>query len=281
MDLLASFVTDDRVGYCEQFAAAMAAMGRALHIPSRVVVGFLDGTTQSDNRVLYTSDERHAWPEMYFTGVGWVRFEPTPGQRTGASPAYTRQVATAPSPTSAPSRAATPQRSPAQADAAGKNAKKDQGLSIPMWPVGLLLVLLLLGSVPVLVRAVQRRRRLSGSDAVHLAEGAWAELRATALDLGLDWPDRGTPRDQARRVVDQVPAAADEVRSLEGLLMQVERGRYARPVTSGESATLVEEDRARTVETVEHWRRSMVGSVDRERGWRRRLWPVSVLRRWG
>ena len=79
MDLLAAFVTDDRVGYCEQFAAAMAAMGRALDIPSRVVVGFLDGTTQPDGRILYTSDDRHAWPEMYFSGVGWVRFEPTPG----------------------------------------------------------------------------------------------------------------------------------------------------------------------------------------------------------
>ena len=86
MDLLAAFVTNDRVGYCEQFAAAMAAMGRVLGIPSRVVVGFLDGTTQEDGRILYTSDDRHAWPEMYFTGVGWVRFEPTPGSRAGATP---------------------------------------------------------------------------------------------------------------------------------------------------------------------------------------------------
>ena len=91
-----------------------------------------------------------------------------------------------------------------------------------------LLVLMLLGAVPAVVRAIQRRRRLSGTDPVHLAEGAWAELRATALDLGLEWPDRGTARDQARRVVDQVPAEPDDVRSLEGLLAQVERGRYAR-----------------------------------------------------
>ncbi len=229
MDLLASFVTSDRVGYCEQFAAAMAAMGRALKIPSRVVVGFLDGTTQSDGRILYTSDERHAWPEMYFTGVGWVRFEPTPSARTGASPAYTRQVGTALTPTTAPSQAATPRSTPQSAAAAEQNAKKDQGWSIPWWPVVTLLVLMLLGAVPAVVRAIQRRRRLSGTDPVHLAEGAWAELRATALDLGLEWPDRGTARDQARRVVDQVPAEPDDVRSLEGLLVQVERGRYARP----------------------------------------------------
>ncbi|MET0837686.1 MAG: DUF3488 and transglutaminase-like domain-containing protein [Marmoricola sp.] len=281
MNLLASFVTDDRVGYCEQYAAAMAAMGRALNIPSRVVVGFLDGTEQPDGRILYTSDERHAWPEMYFTGVGWVRFEPTPSQRTGASPDYTRQSGTAPTPTTAPSQAATPRSTPESAAAAAQDAKKDQGSSIPWWPVVTLLVLLLIGAVPAVVRAFQRRRRLSGSDPAHLAEGAWAELRATALDLGLEWPDAGTPRDQARRVVDQVPAEADEVRSLEGLLVQVERGRYARSASSAGTATLVEEERARTVETVEHWRRSMVSSVDRERGWRRRLWPVSVLRRRG
>ena len=108
MDLLAYFVTDDRVGYCEQFAAAMAAMGRALDIPSRVVVGFLDGTTQPDGRILYTSDDRHAWPEMYFSGVGWVRFEPTPGQRAGATPPWTRQSANAATPPPTPERRRQP-----------------------------------------------------------------------------------------------------------------------------------------------------------------------------
>ena len=101
MDLLAAFVTNDRVGYCEQFAAAMAAMGRVLGIPSRVVVGFLDGTTQESGRILYTSDDRHAWPEMYFTGVGWVRFEADTGlaparrRRGPASPARQRHRRTA------------------------------------------------------------------------------------------------------------------------------------------------------------------------------------------
>ena len=39
-DLLAFL--DDRVGYCEQFAASMAIMARILGIPSRVAVGFLE-----------------------------------------------------------------------------------------------------------------------------------------------------------------------------------------------------------------------------------------------
>jgi hypothetical protein len=111
---------------------------------------------------------------------------------------------------------------------------------------------------------------------VHLAEGAWAELRATALDLGLTWPDQRSPREQARTVVEQVPEREPEdVTSLEGLLVQVERGRYGR---AGAVTTVDPEARAHTVETVESWRRRMLASVDRKRGWRGRVWPVSVLR---
>ena len=237
MDLLASFVTDDRVGYCEQFAAAMAAMGRALEIPSRVVVGFLDGTTQPDGRILYTSDERHAWPEMYFTrrraGCG---SSPPRAQRTGASPAYTRQVGTTPSPSAAPSRAATPRSAPRSAAAAEQNAKNDQGWSVPWWPVVTLLVLVLLGAVPALVRAIQRRRRLSGTDPVHLAEGAWAELRATAAGprAGVARPrhparpgaPRGRPGPRGRRggALARGPAGAGRAGSLRRA-----RDRRARP----------------------------------------------------
>jgi transglutaminase-like putative cysteine protease len=275
MDLLASFVTDDRVGYCEQFAAAMAAMGRALDIPSRVVVGFLNGTAQPDGRILYTSDDRHAWPEMYFSGVGWVRFEPTPSARAGATPAWTRQsgAAVAPStaPSAAPSQGTAPEPDQAPTDS---SADDGQGYPVPSWPVTSLLVVLVLGLAPGLVRRIQRRRRLRASDPVHLVEGAWAELRATAVDLGLDWPELRSPREQARSVVGQVQAEDDDLHSLEGLLVRVEQGRYARDT----GVVTVDADvRARTVETVDAWRKVMVGSVDRERGWRGRLWPLSVV----
>ena len=277
MDLLAAFVTDDRVGYCEQFAAAMAAMGRVLGIPSRVAVGFLNGETQPDGSLLYTSDDRHAWPEMYFTGVGWVRFEPTPGQRAGATPAWTRQDINTADPTEAPSSSPAPARG---ADAQAE-AEDDQGsgdaLAVPWWPAAALGLVVLVGVAPGVVRRAQRRRRLAGDDPDVLAEGAWAELRATAVDLGLDWPEQRSPREQAHRVLAQVgEPEAEDVTSLEGLLVQVERGRYGR---TGAVATMDPEARSRTVATVESWRRVMLDSVDRERGWRGRLWPVSVLRR--
>jgi transglutaminase-like putative cysteine protease len=277
MDLLASFVSDDRVGYCEQFAAAMAAMGRSLGIPSRVVVGFLDGTTQDDDRILYTSDDRHAWPEMYFSGAGWVRFEPTPGQRAGATPSWTRQGLERADPSQAP-QAAPRQRTAPEADrsAAANDTADGEGIAVPGWRTVSLLVVLVLSLAPGLVRRFQRRRRLSASDPVHLAEGAWAELRATALDLGLDWPEQRSPREQARTVVDQVKPEDSAVVSLQGLLVQVEQGRYG-PADRTDGVDVAV--RARTVETIDSWRRAMAGSVDRGRGWRSRVWPVSVLGR--
>lgn len=284
MDLLAAFVTDDRVGYCEQFAAAMAAMGRTLGIPSRIAVGFLDGETQPDGSILYSSDDRHAWPEMYFSGVGWVRFEPTPGQRAGATPSYTRQSGEAPAPAVAPSANAGSGAADKPDQAPTDVTSDNQSISVPWWPVVALLVLLVLGLAPALLRRLQRRRRLAPGSPVHLAEGAWAELGATALDLGLTWPAQRSPREQARGVVGQVHAGEADVASLEGLLVQVERGRYgpgaSRP---GEWADVDDDLRAGTVRTVDTWRRAMAGSVQRDRGWRGRvwprMWPASLLRR--
>jgi transglutaminase-like putative cysteine protease len=278
MDLLADFVTDDRVGYCEQFAAAMATMGRVLNIPSRVVVGFLNGERQPDGRILYTSDDRHAWPEMYFSGVGWVRFEPTPAQRAGATPDWTRQSIDTPVPSAAPNDVATPSGGAKPDTSTADTQSSDDGSPVPWWPVVALGLVVLVGVGPGAVRRAQRRRRLAADDPAHLAEGAWAELRATALDLGLTWPDQRSPREQASNVVGQVRAETEAVASLEGLLVQVERGRYGRSAGSGEVLTVDPEVRSHTVETVESWRKVMLGSVDRERGWRGRVWPVSLVR---
>ncbi|MBK8460358.1 MAG: transglutaminase domain-containing protein [Micropruina sp.] len=43
-DALSRFLFVDRVGYCEQFAASMAVLARAVGIPSRVAIGFLPGS---------------------------------------------------------------------------------------------------------------------------------------------------------------------------------------------------------------------------------------------
>jgi transglutaminase-like putative cysteine protease len=77
----------DKQGFCIHFSFAMAAMARTLGIPSRVAVGFAPGTPQADGSVKVGLKDAHAWPELYFEGVGWTRFEPTPSR--GTTPSYT------------------------------------------------------------------------------------------------------------------------------------------------------------------------------------------------
>ncbi|MFW6320727.1 MAG: transglutaminase TgpA family protein [Halohasta sp.] len=65
--------------YCQHFATTMVAMLRSQDIPARYVVGFSGGRSVGDDEYLVTSDRAHAWVEVYFEDVGWVRFDPTPG----------------------------------------------------------------------------------------------------------------------------------------------------------------------------------------------------------
>ncbi|GAA3306241.1 hypothetical protein GCM10020295_61940 [Streptomyces cinereospinus] len=76
---IARFLRDKR-GFCVHFSFAMASMARTLGIPARVAVGFAPGTTQGDGSVAVGLRDAHAWPELYFEGVGWTRFEPTPNR---------------------------------------------------------------------------------------------------------------------------------------------------------------------------------------------------------
>ncbi|SDS62927.1 Transglutaminase-like superfamily protein [Paraoerskovia marina] len=78
----------DRNGYCVQFATSMTVMARTLGIPARLGVGFLAGDRTSGNTYVVTGEKSHAWPELYFPGTGWVRFEPTPATQTGPTPGY-------------------------------------------------------------------------------------------------------------------------------------------------------------------------------------------------
>jgi transglutaminase-like putative cysteine protease len=76
-DALLTFLTKTHRGFCQQFAAAMAVLVRALGYPARVAVGYRTGTT-SGGDFLVTTHDAHAWVEVYFPGYGWLPFEPTP-----------------------------------------------------------------------------------------------------------------------------------------------------------------------------------------------------------
>jgi transglutaminase-like putative cysteine protease len=76
-DALLNFLTRSHRGFCQQYAAAMAVLVRALGYPARVAVGYRTGTASGD-AFLVTTHDAHAWVEVYFPGYGWLPFEPTP-----------------------------------------------------------------------------------------------------------------------------------------------------------------------------------------------------------
>jgi transglutaminase-like putative cysteine protease len=78
-----------RIGYCEQFAGTFAAMARSLGIPARVAVGYTQGLAQTDGSLQVLGKNAHAWPEIWFDGLGWVAFEPTPGRGEPGAESYT------------------------------------------------------------------------------------------------------------------------------------------------------------------------------------------------
>src|SRR5690606_22468525 len=84
---------DTRQGYCVQFATAMVMMARTEGIPARMAVGFLPGDPQPDGTRAVVASDAHTWPELWIDGMGWTRFEPTPGVRSEAPPAYARAQA--------------------------------------------------------------------------------------------------------------------------------------------------------------------------------------------
>ncbi len=80
---------EDRIGYCEQFAAAFVAMARSQGVPSRVAVGFTPGIQRTPGVYTVQGRHAHAWPEVWFDGLGWVPFEPTPGRGLPGSEEHT------------------------------------------------------------------------------------------------------------------------------------------------------------------------------------------------
>jgi transglutaminase-like putative cysteine protease len=198
-------------GYCVHFATTMAVMARTLGIPSRIAVGFLPGklTHQGkDKTAVYevSSSNLHAWPELYFTGVGWVRFEPTPsrgfepnfpsapGQGTTDLPTAGPTVAATPVPTTAP---VTAPKLPNQGGTAQHAAiQTSTTLSASSYGAFGVIAVLLLVAAPAIIRISIRRRRVDrirqGFDP---AGWAWQELRESARDLGLDARESSTPNE--------------------------------------------------------------------------------------
>ena len=94
-DAIDWFLFDFRQGFCNYYASAEVIMLRSLGIPARLAVGYAQGerhVLQPENPneprgrprpvdvYIVRQHDLHAWPEVYFPGIGWVEFEPTVSQ---------------------------------------------------------------------------------------------------------------------------------------------------------------------------------------------------------
>jgi transglutaminase-like putative cysteine protease len=85
-DGLQSFLTKSKSGFCVQSAYAMTVLSRLLGIPARFVVGYTSGTRLKNGTYQVMNTDAHAWTEVYFPTLGWLRFEPTPSGQGTARP---------------------------------------------------------------------------------------------------------------------------------------------------------------------------------------------------
>lgn len=228
VDVIAKFL-DVKAGYCVHFSSAMAVMARTLDMPSRIAVGYAPGSSRGfkDGRTRYenTSDDLHAWTEIYFDGVGWIRFDPTTS--VGDATAFT-EPASDPSSDQEPPESRRPDAVEQQGadrvdDAAAAATEEPQ--TAPRTAIATLVAVILMGATPWLARAARRRWRLNrGKNDV---EPLWRELEDGARDLRIPVSAADTPRGFAARLAAQ-PGV--DTAALDALLRRVEQARFARQV---------------------------------------------------
>jgi hypothetical protein len=244
---LIDFVTKTRRGFCEQFAFAMAVMARLVGIPSRVVVGYTQGIDRGSGIWQVRTTDAHAWPELYFKGAGWLRFEPTPsgsdgvGQATASAPAYSIPPAGSIVPTPRPSPsastpgavrpAATPSRGGLGPGIKKPNARGGTGQTAPApLPVTLLAIVVLAAAAvaPRAARSLTRRRRwFRAAGDTGRAHAAWLEFRDDLADHRIPCRASESPRALARRLGRSLGFTAAEQEALERIARAEERARYA------------------------------------------------------
>jgi len=208
------------------YAGTMALMARSLGIPSRVVIGFTSGQEVTDGEFVVQARNAHAWPELWMSGIGWVRFEPTPRYGAGvAQPDYSRDRNEPAVPDSEPEVPV-----PTPADRLDDGGSPTTSAGTTWWPVllGIVIAAMLLAAPSVAVR-IRRHRRTSRADARQRIEGTWQEWGDEVRDLGWLWSGAATPRQASNALAKQMTLGEDERAALKRLVWWVEQIRYAAP----------------------------------------------------
>jgi hypothetical protein len=224
------------------YASAETLMLRSIGIPARMAVGFVEGEYDDlDEKYTVVYEDSHAWPEVYFPGIGWVEFEPTSSQFPLERP-ETRDTANETGPDSDEDLALTPLPTPLEerprplldedADIGGTSSytKWYQGILTPfliVLAVGLAIFVVrhysLNDRLPVYL-AYQYERR--GNVPPHWLKRwvRWTTLSPIerafqAVNLSLYWLDQPQPahvtsQERAEVLIKSLPSAQDQALSL-------------------------------------------------------------------
>ena len=285
---LSHFLTVSKRGYCQQFAFAMAVLARLLGIPSRVAVGFTAGSPTGIGTWAVKTSDAHAWPELYFQGAGWLRFEPTPsgsgGQGTAVPPGYTvpqqtgggssslapvaAQPNTGSTGTSGGSSNLNPHARGLTGNGGGPGASHG-GTGFPAEPIGLAVLALLAVAAfaPRTARSLRRRRRFHRRGDAERAHAARREVLDDLADYRIPGRPSESPRSTARRVAAESSLPRPAAEALQRVALAEERASYAgapSPAPPGHA-------------DLDQIRRGLAASVGRRARWRARLFPASAL----
>lgn len=224
-----------RSGYCTHYASALAVLGRALGVPTRMVLGYSASGVQAEADFTYevSADRLHAWVEAYIDDVGWVPFDVTPASaddaeaddtdtpaapgRDDADALLSEGDADAADADNTTTDDDTPDTDGNAGDGSGTTSAQQtadaDGLPSPAtslaWVaggIGAMLAVVALCCLPALVRRRRRRRRLriasgTGADGERWI-AAWQEIVDSAWDNGVRWGKAETDRDIARYIAD-------------------------------------------------------------------------------
>jgi transglutaminase-like putative cysteine protease len=211
-------------GYCTYYATAMVVMARMLGMPARLVVGFTQGHFDARRQVwVVNGSDLHSWVQVYFTGYGWINFDPTPG--FGSGPGMNANIAGTPTPIAVSSTGpgalppGTRNTSPTTAPDVSWNISRPQpDLTGPV----ALLWTLLLAPVGMLLLACslylyRRRRRTPTASPVVILYRRLCRLADRAGFKARAWQ---TPYEYSRILSRAMPQAARPLRRLTDLFVR-------------------------------------------------------------
>ncbi|CAA9469353.1 MAG: FIG001454: Transglutaminase-like enzymes, putative cysteine proteases [uncultured Rubrobacteraceae bacterium] len=168
------FLGDGKEGFCTQFATSMALILREMDIPSRVVYGATSGERVEDGEYVVTGSNMHTWVEVYFPGVGWYPFNPTPGFSMPSTMEANAPRPSIPVPSTplgpqennfalrqqvGEQRQTPEQRERETARQEGRDAAPSGEERLPLWPLFVFGPALLVAATPISKRALAARGR--------------------------------------------------------------------------------------------------------------------------